>query len=283
MNLLDSIGFFLLDYGSTFEGTFYGTDELHILLQFFMVAVILFFLKKLIMYKHHIFFVLLMVIGLVIILCSNLANFEKTKVNLNLLFQVFSSCLYAVLLVGDKWLMEYKFISPYILVGLEGLFSFITTGIILLLRMFVFKDSSFSEEKENFTQAGFIIQAILFIIFSLGYNVFVMLINQSFGATNRVVADFLSYFISLIINSIFNLDNIPPQVIAILFFGYLFVSVGTVGFNEIIIFFFYGLEENTYMFIKNRPDNTEKVTQVDLGGRKSSCYMEMKDEERDSL
>ena len=70
---------------------------------------------------------------------------------------------------------------------------------------------------------------------------------------------------------------------AILFFGYLFVSVGTVGFNEIIIFFFYGLEENTYMFIKNRSDNTEKVTQADLDGRKSCFYMEMKDEERDSL
>ena len=282
LNLLDSIGFFLLNYGSNFKGTFYGIDELHILLQFFIVAVILFFLKKLIMYKHHIFFVLFMVIGLVIILCSNLAD-RNIEANLNILFQVFSSCLYAVLLVGEKWLMEYKFISPYILVGLEGLFSFITTGIILLLRIFVFKDSSYFEKIENFTQAGFIIQAILFIICSLGYNVFVMLINQSFGATNRVVADFLSYFISLIINSIFNLDDIPPQVIAILFFGYLFVSVGTVGFNEIIIFFFYGLEENTYMFIKNRSDNTEKVTQGDLGGRKSCIYMEMKDEERDSL
>ena len=188
-----------------------------------------------------------MICGYLFIIFSNF--FNDRKVTPYLIALMFRAIFYGIIIIIEKWLMEYKFISPYILVGLEGLFSFITTGIILLLRIFVFKDSSYFEKIENFTQAGFIIQAILFIICSLGYNVFVMLINQSFGATNRVVADFLSYFISLIINSIFNLDDIPPQVIAILFFGYLFVSVGTVGFNEIIIFFFYGLEENTYIII----------------------------------
>ena len=285
LNLLDSLGFYLINYGSSLGGNFYGTDELHVLLQFFIVAAILFFLRKLVMHKHHIFFSMFMVVGLIIILCSNFVN-ENVNVNLNILFQVFSSCLYAILLVGEKWLMEYKFISPYVLVGLEGLFSFIITVIVLLFCTFVVEGSSlydFSQEKGNFTQAGFIFRAILFVIFSLGYNVFVMLINQSFGATNRVVVDFLSYFISLIINSIFKLDSIPSNVIMLLYFGYFFVFIGTVGFNEIIIFFFCGLEENTYQFIKDRSTNTEGLTQATNHEMKTSFRVKEKEEERDSL
>ena len=119
---------------------------------------------------------------------------------------------------------------------------------------FVFDGSSlfdFAQEKEKFTHPIFILNAILFIISSLGYNVFVMLITQNFGATNRVVVDFVSYFFSLIIDSISQVKE-EGNVIMLLFFGYFFVLVGTVGFNEIIIFSCCKLNYNTAIEINKR-------------------------------
>ena len=238
---------------------FYGKDELFIMVQFFSVAFFSFLFKKLIMFRHHIFFTCLMILGLISIIISNLPNLNITA-DLDFISLFVSSILWGVLNVTEKYLMDNKYASPYLVVGYEGFFGFLLSLISFFVKCFVINKSGNQCEISKFKNSGFIIQAIVYVVSSFVYNVLTMLIIQHYAATNRIVCDFFSFTSSVFINEIFNLNDHQlnyKSFYLFLILGHFLVLFGVLGFNEIIILHCCNFEINTIKFITERATKEE--------------------------
>jgi hypothetical protein len=77
-----------------------------------------------------------MICGYLFIIFSNF--FNDRKVTTYLIALMFSAIFYGIIIIIEKWLMEYKFISPYFLMGHMGVIVFFYT-IIIFIFMLAFK------------------------------------------------------------------------------------------------------------------------------------------------
>ena len=89
-----------------------------------------FYFLKLRLKKLHIF-LSLMICGYLFIIFSNF--FNDRKVTTYLIALMFSAIFYGIIIIIEKWLMEYKFISPYFLMGHMGVIVFFIQLLFLFL------------------------------------------------------------------------------------------------------------------------------------------------------
>ena len=99
------------------------------------------------------------------------------------------------------------------------------------------------------------------LLSSVAYNIFGRLTLLYFSTTHQNVSDCLSSFIFWLIVKIFNPKD-PKKPTIYLFLpshiplpGYLIIIFGTLLYNEIIIFYCWGLGYNTKKEISGRPRN----------------------------
>ena len=72
-----------------------------------------------------------MICGYLFIIFSNF--FNDRKVTTYLIALMFSAIFYGIIIIIEKWLMEYKFISPYFLMGHMGVIVFFIQLLFLFL------------------------------------------------------------------------------------------------------------------------------------------------------
>ena len=97
--------------------------------------------------------------------------------------------------------MHCKFISPFIIVSIMGVFTIITSFISIV----IFQEfQNLKEFFEAITAVDLSIFCIVYVVMSTFYNIFIMMIVKQFGATNRITIDFISLFIIEIIELIRN-------------------------------------------------------------------------------
>ena len=251
ISLLDYLGFFLTKYFeqpkflNEAENQVHGLDHLHCLLEFAEISILTFYFLKLRLKRHHIFFLLLMICGYLFIILSNL--FNNRKVTAYIIALIFRSIFYGIIIVIEKWLMEYKFLSPYFLMGHMGVIG-LFYSIIILIFMLSFKiDIDVTiEDLTKFKEPLVLLTAFLFTIFSMGYNIFLLLINKIFGPPNRIVYELVSIFIIFVIDLIvgnLKLISLPEGIF--LFIGNIISLFGSFGFNEIIILYICNIQRDT--------------------------------------
>ena len=142
-----------------------------------------------------------MICGYLFIIFSNF--FNDRKMTPYLIALMFSAIFYGIIIIIEKWLMEYKFISPYFLMGHIGVIGLFYT-IIIFIFMLAFKmDIEITiEDLKWFQEPLALLTAFLFTIFSMGYNIILLLINKIFEPPNRIVYELVSIFIIFVIDLI---------------------------------------------------------------------------------
>ena len=84
------------------------------------------FLKQSI-HRHHFIALIFIIFGLVLI------SYKGISFNYYLLIGVLCNLLFAVLDIVEKWLMDFRFLSPYELIGFKGLYGILILTCILII------------------------------------------------------------------------------------------------------------------------------------------------------
>lgn len=232
-------------------------------------------------YIHHFVGIAFIFIGLIGYTIINTVFILETQFSweivgyfmLFLLFYLVSS----IQEVTEKYLMHYKYLSPYVVIGLQGF-----GGIIVFIPFFIILNqipcpensllcdnkSSSNHSVENvletlslvFSHYQFLIPFFCYILFSMMFNTFRLLTNQKYSPTHRIISDvfqtFLSWLIGIIVSSASG-ESLNWGYYFVAGIGYLVVILGVLIYLEIVIIDWCGLATNTRTQIENR--QTEEI------------------------
>lgn len=219
------------------------------------------FLKQSI-HRHHFIALIFIIFGLVLI------SYKGISFNYYLLIGVLCNLLFAVLDIVEKWLMDFRFLSPYELIGFKGLYGILILTCILIIgnlkcekwmRICEYDEQNpknildFGKEFSNiFINWYYIFQVLGFLILTLLYNIFHELTLEHLGPTHRIIIDGVFSIISMIVPDNQN-DYIIHQII-----GHASLIIGIIIYNEIIIIKMCGLDVNTDKQIKERATGVDQ-------------------------
>lgn len=185
---------------------------------------------------------------------------------------------YATLEVYEKWIMHFKYMSPFLLLFLEGVFNFIIKLILILIGLFIKCPESFVGKfcKKNDFIVNFVsffkdinYELVLYFILEslllLGLHISRTLTNKNFTPTHRVVADTLALLYNFIIGEgIFGKEVTEMNkyvYFTVKSFAYVFLIYGCLMYHELIIMGVCKLNENTQVEINKRAlKETQKDT-----------------------
>ena len=123
--------------------------------------------------------------------------------------------------------------------------------------MFLYYD--ISNTLNHISESEFLLFLFFTLLSSVAYNIFGRLTLLYFSTTHQNVSDCLSSFIFWLIVKIFNPKNSPKIDVFLTSYiplpGYLIIIFGTLLYNEIIIFYCWGLGYNTKKEISRRARN----------------------------
>lgn len=257
----------VLDYGIT-TGLFImsallSNKELNLelelkIIQILFTALFSYFFLNVSMYRHQFLSFGLILCGMIMILSQ---AFDYIRLGTYLLiFFAFTSMQEVI----EKWIMNVKYISPYQLLFIEGLFGFSISLIILTMVSYIHCSWEFcmkinsTNTIESITE-GFVqlfdnkINILLiwgYIITTTGLNTCTTLTSKYFTPTHRTISDTLSSFIWGIIAMIWICDSdyyLPLTIPA-----YVIIFLGCLLYNEIIIIKCCGMDEYTNEQIAQR-------------------------------
>ena len=156
----------------------------------------------------------------------------------------------------EKYLFEYDYMNPFIVLMYEGIFGFILTFLFFLIQGYL-DDIKAVYKNKNFNFALFVFLLFLYVILSAGKNIFLLVTTKIYSPMTKSLTDYFlnpiyilySYGVEKDFHSEGKL-NIPYFIINI--FLSLIISFFGCVFNEFIILLFCGLELDTYDQISQR-------------------------------
>ena len=230
--------------------------------------------KKL--YKHHLFALFLAIIGAIILFITNLCmDYSTFNDSIYHIINIFFSSFFSLALVLIKYLMINYLIDPYNFLFYDGLFCIFNLIAICPFLEYYFV-INIDDEKENEKLKGendnyfrnnyngifqifddqdwkFYISFCISFIASFFYFIFNVVTIFYFSPYLNVLTDFLTPFLLNILDFIFvNNDDKSAKTFILENIGYGIIIFGALILNEIIIFNFFGLNENTYSNISDR-------------------------------
>jgi hypothetical protein len=253
ISLLDMVGFVTAFFAKDTE-SLNAIKTIRYILQFLVALLLTIYILKKQMFKHHFIFTIIVFVGTALVLMSNI--FSTNKIHLNILYVFIDGILYGFVMVSAKWIMHYKFVSPFTIVSIMGVFTIITSFISFIIFQ------QFQNLKEFFqavTGIQLFIFCIVYSITSTFYNIFIMMTVKQFGATNRITIDFISLFIIEIIGLISKTSDDKTVIYILLIIGNLIAIFGAVGFNEIVIISCCDMNYNTTLEIEKRAGICDEI------------------------
>ena len=223
------------------------------------------FVLKLPIFKHHIFS--LIIIGI----CSFLMilfEFLFLDVNIFLTYEDFIICLLLVFVINilvssldsiEKYLFEYDYMNPFVVLMYEGFFGLIICSIFLSAENY-FNDATDVYKKCSGGDFTFFIFLLIFYVILCGIkNVFKMVTIKLYSPMAKSLTDYflnpiyLSYNFGLKADFMTKGSRNIPYFIVNLILSFIISFFGCV-YNEFIVLFFCGLERNTHDQISKRAD-----------------------------
>ena len=218
---------------------------------------------KLPIFKHHIFS--LIIIGICSILMI-LFEFIFLDINIFLTYGDFIICLIFILVINmfvslldsiEKYLFEYDFMNPFIVLMCEGMF-----GLVISL-IFIFSDNYFNDAVivyKNFSAGKFtlfIFLLFLYVIICGIKNIFKMVTIKLYSPMAKSLTDYflnpiyLSYSFAAKEDFITKSTRNYPYFIVNLILSFIISFFGCV-YNEFIVLLFCGLGINTHDQVSKR-------------------------------
>ena len=249
------------------------------------------------LYRHQISAMVLILIGMVInlstllILKINVIKHDETlkAIGLFLLCFIISS----IQVVGEKYLFNKYKISPYDLMFYEGLFGVfflsISEGFLYYSTCPNFISECNHGDHYNITfdfitlfkenQYFFLLYIFLWLLCNAYINYFGRQAVFYYSPTTESISDALGgivFFIYLRFTA--PMDSYIESIIP--FIGYFFIILGSLMYNEIIILYVFGLEENTMKEVSKRAGEDTKNFKISNKGINMGFYP-MLEEEKD--
>ena len=244
-------------------------------------GVLCYYVFKIKLFLHHIVAIIIIIFSVIITTTfSIIHNFSELN-NIGLSFfigYIFQVIFYASLEVYEKWIMHFKYMSPFLLLFLEGVFNLIIKLILLLIFSFVkcpeslanqwckkyesiVDFSSFYNDLDYTYVLFFILESVLLV----GLHISRTLTNKNFSPTHRVVADTLALLYNFIIGEGVTGKEVTEMNKYVYFtvksLAYVFLIYGCLMYHELIMMGVCKLNENTQIEIHKR---ALKETQKDM-------------------
>ena len=226
------------------------------MMQLLFCIILCFFIFKYRLHRHHYFSIgicFIFSIFIVIIKNNNNNDLDNSEKNnpIEILWYLFFYCVYASREVYEKWIMEKKYISPYLMLFIEGFILLIIGGIAALLIYFINKDF-FNVFTFPNKLAHFLMIIVLLVVQILLDITRIMTINH-FTSIHRYVADVLLFFYetigTLILGNFYNIWSI-----VFLFFCDLFIIFGILLYLEVAILHVFNMNRETQITIDKRAE-----------------------------
>ena len=235
-------------------------------------------------YKHHFIGCVFLTIGLAsysaIDFIQNLSKMDPhdilssdTVVIISFVFLA-SYVLTSLQEVLHKYLMDLMFVSPFVIISLEGIFGVVFMSVSFY--KFYHQDctsklictpgnkvENIFETFNNVTSHYQLFIPIIIMFFSfMAFNCFRLLTNQAYSPTHRIIPDVFGCFFSWLIRVIFpSLDDIEFMSLhnVVIGFSFFIMMIGALIYLEIIELHFCGLSQNIRRTIATRQDIDLKI------------------------
>ena len=231
---------------------------------------------KLPVYKHHKFSLLIISICLITIIVTEFifqkidifTSYKSLSIAITyiILSQIFWSYMYSI----EKYLFEYDYMNPFVVLMYEGLFGLILAFLILIEHNYFYDIIPIYKNNSKGKFVLFIFVLILYIILSGGKNLFRVVTTKIYSPMVTTLQDYVLNPIYLLYyfgaHNDFKKDkelDIPYFVINIIIS--LIISFFGCVYNEFIILFFCGLERDTH-------DQISKRASVKLGDTPTELF-----------
>ena len=226
-------------------------------------ALFFYYLLKLPIFRHQFFSLLIIGICLIIVIITEFI-FQETNIFLTygdfllkilLIFFVhfFNSLLDSI----EKYIVEYNFVNYFQVLCLEGLFGFLITFAYSFSEDLDIKQlSKIYSENSGGQFALFIFLLFVYLVFCGGRNAFRVVTNKLYSPMTKTLTDYVLNPVYLTINYIEGDFVSRGRQNIIYFLINLIMSIiitlcGSV-YNEIVVLFFCGLENDTYDQVSER-------------------------------
>ena len=237
-------------------------------------------------YTHHYVGVFLIIIAFVIYTISDLINHYIIigEYNLGLIIPILilNQISTAIQECTEKYLMDFKFYSPFSLLFFEGLTSFIVISLLFYPlsklncpKTGVFcqiKDEAIVQKVEDFfetldiikSNAGIALMAIIYMFSYFFYNLIRIYTNKTFSPCHRSVADLFASFLTWIITTILAYKEklgiirfFDVASVSYTLFMYCFSTLSVLIFLEMVIISACGMGTGTEVNILRRAKDEE--------------------------
>lgn len=250
-------------------------------------SILCYFLFKIKIYRHHLISIIFIFIGVTLAGVYPLIKFWNDFGISYFAFTICELIVNSFLEVIEKYIMHFKYMSPYKILLFEGFVTLCYNIVLLAILSYIKCPSSFDsitckkyfvDLPEFFTIIAENKISILYIflyIFSVSFlNIFRIMTNKIFTPTHRTVADALTS-IYLWIFGIFLFTLKKDLSVTILqLTGYLIVLVGCLTYHEVIILYCCKMEFNTKQEIDKRAKDESALIQKE----EEKLYNEIDDE-----
>ena len=244
-------------------------------------------------YRHHYIGYLITAFGLMIeptyqLIMNSNSNYDI--VPLLLFFTVFF-LMGALLEVLEKYLMDIQYLSPYLIISVEGFIGIIVVSILLIffkgktivstIEIDDYNNCIYLLHYNGYFQVGIIIYVIGIFI----YNILRLLTNQRCSPTHLIIADCFGSLLGWILN--FSI-HFPEQKVQKDFYiqltlmgvGYVFIFIGLIIFLEFIVINKWGMNNNTTFNIQSRA--TEEIDNMPIINTSYSSFGSKDEKSNDS-
>ena len=207
---------------------------------------------KLPVYRHQKFSILIIGICLIAIIVS---EFFFQKIAYIAIGQILWSCMDSI----EKYLFEYNFMNPFIVLMYEGTTGFFLSFLNLLDQNYFYDLVEIYKNNTTGKFVGFIFMLIAYIILSGGKNIFRVITTKIYSPMVTTLQDYVLNPIYLIYYFCAHNDFKNNGKLYVLYFIIniiisLIISFFGCVYNEFIILFFCGLEYNTHDQVSKRAD-----------------------------
>jgi hypothetical protein len=212
---------------------------------------------KLNYYRHHFLGSFIIFFFIVILTCIEFLTKDpgdKNQIIILILLTVIVQVAPAVQEVSEKYLMEFEFMSPFLIVGISGVIPALVYGIILFYRIITKQFTIYLSQPE-------LLFGLLFAFywfFSLGR----IRTNQRYSPTHRGFAELMGVMIYLIYDLFSSEENKQKQIVLYVLF-FIFIWIGALIYWEFIAIPCYNLDKYVTKNITNRLILEEKENTQD--------------------
>lgn len=218
-------------------------------------------------YRHHSLGIIVYCVGFSLFSFVNFQNTSDDIIQL-ILYSIIGQIITAFKDVVEKYLIDKKYVSPFIVIGFEGIFGFICVSIMFIPFSYIECNFDFCKSNEYLINLGYILNYIvtnskylltyccLFIVLFL-LNTFKFLVLQYFSPTHKIMCDAFTTFALVLIKlnfSYFQSNTYTTLETSLLLASNVIMFIGTLFFLEVIIIGRCGMNKYTKDSIMIRSD-----------------------------